>query len=243
MSAIKYKVKVECLNARLKPSLKGKVGLELKKDQIINVVRGSGKIVEGIRWVKMVANKKYYWVSAKYLKRLTPRYRTIVVDKAKIVYAEVVKLGCRHKGGAKTFDQIKQKRITTCETSVSASLQLAGVLKKGTIVGHTKRVGSSVAKKKKNTIEKAIKGYTNLIPGTYKIIKIGKTFNKMPAKYKKPGNVLVYDSNIAIIRDSKSVYSTNNGSSQLKNGRYVNDVAKSGYNFTSPVLYLIYIYN
>ena len=243
MATIKFKVIPESLNARVKPSIKAKVGVVLKQGQVINVVRGSAKVAEGIKWYKAVINKKNYWVSGKYLQRITPRYRTLVAEKAKMVYAEVIKLGCKHTGGAKTFEQMKAKKITTCETSVSVSLQLAGVLKKGTIVGHTKKVGSSAAKKKKNKISKAIRGTKNLIPGTYKIVKIGKVYKKMPAKYKKPGNVLVYDSNIAIIRDANSVYSTNNGASQKKNGKYINDIAKSGYNFTSPVLYCINIYD
>ena len=243
MAAIKFKVNADLLNARSNPSLKSKVVMVLKRDQIINVVRGSEKVSEKRKWYKAKAKGKTFWVSAKYLKRITPKYRTLVLQKAKMVYGLVVKLGCRHQGGAKTLAQIKSKKVTTCETSVSVTLQEAGVLKKGTIVGHTKGIGSSVAVKRKNTIAKAIDGYENLIPGTYKIVKIGKIFKKMPAKYKKPGNVLVYDSNIAIIRDAKSVYSTNNSASQKKNGKYVNDVAKSGYNFNSPILYAILIYN
>ena len=73
---------------------------------------------------------------------------------------------------------------------------------------------------------------------------IGKTFGHMSAKYKKPGNVLVYDSNIAIIRDSHSMYSCNDGASQKdKHGRYKSDITRSGYNFTSPVLYCIVIFS
>lgn len=243
MSTIKFKVTAESLNGRAKPSLKGKVVLVLKKNQVINVIRGSEKVADNIKWYKANAKGKTFWVSSRYLIRITPKYRSLVLEKAKMVYDLIVKLGCGHKGGAKTLEQLKSKKITTCETSVSVSLQEAGVLRRGTIVGHTKRVGSSVAVKKKNTIAKAINGYENLIPGTYKIVKIGKTFKKMPAKYKNPGNVLVYDSNIAIIRDKDSVYSTNNGASQKKNGKYIHDVSKSGYNFTSPILYAILIYN
>jgi len=243
MATVKFKVNADALNGRANPSLKSKVIVNLKRGQMIDVIRGSAKEAEKIKWYKAKAQGKTFWVSAKYLKRITPRYRSLVLQKAKMVYDLVVKLGCQHKGGAKTLNQIKSKRITTCETSVSVSLQEAGVLKKGTLVGHTKRMGSSVGLKKKNTIEKAIRGYKNLVPGTYKIVKIGKIYKNMPAKYKKPGNVLVYDSNIAIIRDANSMYSTNNSASQKKNGKYTNDITKSGYNYTSPVLYVIVIYN
>lgn len=243
MSYVKFKVTTDALNARSKPSTNSKVVFTLPRGEIINVVRGASKISDGVKWYKVKAKGKTCWVSSKYVKRVTPRYRSLVLQKAKMVYNLIVKLGCKHAGGAKTLSQIKTKKVTTCATAVSVALQEAGVLRKGTLVSHTKRVGSSSAIKKKNTIGKAISGTRNLIPGTYKIVKIGKTFGNMSAKYKKPGNVLVYDSNIAIIRDSQSVYSCNDGASQKKNGKYKSDIARSGYNFTSPVLYCIVIYS
>lgn len=244
MSLIKFKVTANALNARSKPSTNAKVVFTLKLGQIVNVVRGKSKVVNGTKWYKIKLNSKYCWASAKYLKRITPKYRALVLQKAKQVYKTIIDVGCKHAGGAKTLNQIKTKKVTTCATAVSVSLQEAGVLRKGTLVSHTKRVGSSKAIKKKNTISKAISGTNNLISGTYKIVKIGKTFGHMPAKYKKPGNVLVYDSNIAIIRDPHSMYSCNDGASQKdKHGRYKSDITRSGYNFTSPVLYCIVIFS
>ena len=245
MSLIKFKVTANALNARSKPSTNAKVISTLKLGQIVNVVRGKSKVVDGTKWYKIKLNsRKYCWASSKYLKRITPKYRALVLQKATQVYRTIINVGCRHAGGAKTLAQIKTKKVTTCATAVSVSLQEAGVLRKGTLVSHTKRIGSSSAIKKKNTIGKAISGTSNLISGTYKIVKIGKTFGHMPAKYKKPGNVLVYDSNIAIIRDSHSMYSCNDGASQKdKHGRYKSDITRSGYNFTSPVLYCIVIFS
>ena len=243
MALVKYKVAVNALSVRNRPSFSGEAVGTLKLGTVVDVVRGKSKVVDGTKWFKIKLNGKYRWVRAKSMKRVTPRYRSLVLQKAKLVYQTVIDFGCKHAGGAKTLSQIKTKKVTTCATAVSVALQEAGVLRKGTLVSHTKRVGSSSAIKKKNTIGKAISGTRNLIPGTYKIVKIGKTFGNMSAKYKKPGNVLVYDSNIAIIRDSQSVYSCNDGASQKKNGRYISDVARSGYNFTSPVLYCIIIYS
>lgn len=246
MSYIKFRVNTETLNARSKPSINAKAVKQLKNGQIINVVRGSAKVVKGLKWVKTKIGEKYYWVCRKYLKRITPMYRDLVAKKAKMVYSTIIKLGCRHKGGAKTLSQIKTRKITTCATSVSVALQEAGVLKKGTLVSHTRKVGSSVAVKKKNTIGKAISGVKNLKDGTYKIVRIGKRYKDMPTKYKKPGNVLVYDSNIAIIKDADSIYSCNDGGSQKRNGKYVNNIVSShGKNYCtqSPVLYVINIYN
>lgn len=247
MSLIKFKVTANALNARSKPSTNAKVISTLNLGQIVNVVRGKSKVVNGTKWYKIKLNsKKYCWASSEYLKRITPKYRALVLQKAKQVYRTIINVGCRHASGAKTLAQIKTKKVTTCATAVSVALQEAGVLRKGTLVSHTKRMGSSKAIKKKNTIGKAISGTSNLISGTYKIVKIGKTFGHMPAKYKKQGNVLVYDSNIAIIKDADSIYSCNDGGSQKRNGKYVNNIVSShGKNYCtqSPVLYVINIYN
>lgn len=243
MSYLTYKAK-KTLNARISPSRKGKIARKVSQGTIIQVINGKAKVVDGVKWYRAKIDGKKYWVNAKLLTPITPDFRKLVSQKAKMVYELVIKLGCKHQGGAKTLSQIKQKRITTCATSVSVALQEAGVLRQGKLLSHTRRIGSSVAVKRKNTIGKAISGTSNLISGTYKIVKIGKTFRHMPAKYKKPGNILVYDSNIAIIRDAHSVYSTNNGASQKnKQGKYINNIAKSGYNFTSPILYVIVIHN
>lgn len=241
MSYLTYKAK-KTLNARVKPSRKGKVARKVNQGTIIQVIKGKVKIVDGVKWYRAKIDGKKYWVNAKLLTPMAPNFRKIVSQKAKIVYELIIKLGCKHHGGAKTLSQIKQKRVTTCATSVSVTLQEAGVLRQGKLLSHTRKVGSSVAVKRKNTISKAISETSNLISGTYRIVKIGKTFRHMPAKYKKPGNVLVYDSNIAIIRDSQSMYSCNDGKSQKdKHGRYRSNITRSGYNFTSPVLYCIVI--
>lgn len=245
MSYVKFKVKTEKLNVRAVPSRAGKIVQRLKKGQIINVVSGSLKVVDGVKWYKAKIGNHHYWINAKLVSRTKESYRSLVLKKAKMIYGLVIKLGCKHKGGAKTLDQMKSKKITTCASSVSIALQEAGVLKKGKLVSHTRRVGSSVAVKKKNTIGKAISGTSHLIDGTYKIIKIGKRYKNMPAKYKKPGNVLVYDSNIAIIRDKDSMYSCNDGRSQKDGqGHYKHNIVNSnGNNYCtqSPVLYVIQI--
>ncbi len=241
MSYLTYKVK-KTLNARVKPSRKSKVARKVSQGTIIQVIKGKAKIVDGVKWYKAKIDGKHYWVNAKLLTSTIPDFRKLVSQKAKMVYELIIKLGCKHKGGAKTLSQIKQKRITTCATSVSVALQEAGVLRKGKLISHTKRVGSSVAVRRKNTIGKAISGTSNLIEGTYKIVKVGKRYKHMPAKYKKPGNVLIYDSNIAIIKNANSIYSCNNANSQKnRSGRYIHNVVKSGYCFTSPILYVIEI--
>lgn len=153
------------------------------------------------------------------------------------VYNKIVELGCAHKSGATGYEQIISKKITTCSASVSAVLQKAGVLPSGKLVSHTSADGKSGSTK--TTIAKAISGYGNLIAGTYDIVRIGKTYANMSSAYKKAGIVYVQDSNICMCAGDGSIYSTNEGSIQYKNGKYVKDKVSSGYPFTSQILYAI----
>lgn len=154
-----------------------------------------------------------------------------------IVYDRIVKIHCKHKSGATSFEDICKKKITTCSTSVSAVLQQAGILKKGKKIGHTKKDGHGGSTK--TTYKKAIYGTEYLIPGTYDIVKIGKKYDEMSSKYKKPGIVYVQDSNICMCAGNGYIYSTNQGTIQYKHGHYVKDKVKSGYPFTSKILYAI----
>ena len=241
MKTVKYKVTAESLTVRKKPSLKGKVFCYVKKGDTVKVIKGKTKVADGIKWRQILLKDKKVWVSAKYVKRTTPNYRNKVIEKAKLVYDTIVKVGAKHQSGAHSLDGIKSKKKTTCATAVSAVLQEAGMLPKGKILSHTKAVGSSKAVKKKNSKGKAMSGFGNLKEGTFKCYKVGKSWKHVSAKYKKAGAVLVYDSNIAIYKGDNKFYSANNGSSQKDSkGRYKKVVAGvNSYCGTSPVLYVI----
>ena len=232
MSTIKYQV-VHCkaLRIRSAPSKKAKTIAYLQEGEYVNCIRGESKRAEGIVWYK--CNKGY--LSSKYLKRITPNYLKRVSSYSDLVYNEIVKLGCNHKGGANSYNEIKSKKVTTCASAVSAVLQLAGVLKKDTLINHTPKSDG----KNKTTISKAISGVDNLISDTYIIVRVNTLYKDLQSAYKKKGVVLVYDSNIAIIADDGYIYSCNNGSSQLKDGKYIKNKMKLGYCFTSKILYVI----
>ena len=181
---------------------------------------------------------KYLWCAASLLavKSEKVNYLAKVAEAAKKVYAAVVDVGCRHAGGATTLAEIRKKRVTTCSSSVTASLKLGGVMKSGKL-GHTKADGHGG--KTKTTGKKAIYGLEYLIPGTYTIVKLFKKYSELPEKYKKAGIVYVQDSNICISAGGGYIYSTNEGHVQVKGGRYVCTRVKSGYPFTSKILYAI----
>lgn len=196
---------------------------------VTEVKEGYGKLKSGAGWIKLIGLKVCSVDRTDYLK-MTAQWMPIVYDK-------IVELGCAHKSGATTYEEIISKKTTTCSTSVSAVLQKAGILPKGEKVSHTEKDGKSGSTK--NSIAKAISGYQNLIKGTCDIVRINTTYAKMSSVYKKAGIVLVQDSNICMVAGDGSIYSTNEGTIQYKNGRYVKDKVTSGYPFTAVILYAI----
>ncbi len=230
MTYIKYQV-VNCnsLTIRKSPSKESKAVGYFHKDDIINVIKEKSKQSGGILWQK--CDKGY--VSNNYLKRITPNYLKRVTKNAELVYNKIVEMGCKHKGGAYSYDDIKRKKITNCASAVSAVLQESGVLKANKLIDHTPK------SKIKLTLSQSVTGTKNLINGTYRIVKVNCLYKKLPSKYNKSGIVYVYDSNIAINAGGGYIYSCNNGPSQLKAGRYIKNKMNSGYCFTSKILYAI----
>ena len=233
MNTLQYKViGADSLCVRSKPTLKGKVVSYLHKGNTCQIVRGWSKTADGIKWFKLQSGR---YVSSRYLQRITPNYLQRVADASDRVYSAV--LYCKHAAGAYSLADIIAKKKTTCATSASAAMQIAGICKPGKLVSHTKAGGHKLTKKS------AISGMENLIMDRCGIIRANKKFKDLPAKYKKKGMVYVYDSNIAICAGDSMIYSTNNGSSQLVNGKYVKVKMKSGYCFTSKILYVIAPYD
>lgn len=230
-------IEVDSLNCRIKPTLKCSVIKYLHNGDRIKIVKGWSKKVDDITWFKTKLDDGYGYVSSKYLKRITPNYRARVAKYADEVYAEIIKLGCRHKYGAKKRSELQKKKITTCATAVSIVLQESGMMNIGNLINHTKSVSNPL--KKKTTINKTISGRKNIKNGTYTIKKMGKTFSSLPSAYKKKGAIYFYDSNVAIYAGDNYIYSCNNAPSQLKNSKYIKNKMKSGYCFTAPILYVI----
>ena len=114
MSYVKFKVKSEKLNVRAVPSRAGKIVQRLKKGQIINVVSGSLKVVDGVKWYKAKIGNHHYWINAKLVSRTKESYRSLVLKKAKMVYGLVIKLGCKHKGGANIKSDEVEKNYYMC---------------------------------------------------------------------------------------------------------------------------------
>ena len=164
-------------------------------------------------------------------------WRSKLAKAAKVVYDTVVELGCRHKSGADTLAEIRAKKITTCSSSVTASLKEAGLMQKGKL-GHRKKDGHGG--KTKTTAEQVFYGLEYLDRDKIaEITMVNRLYKDLPERYRKPGIVYGQDSNICISAPDASIYSTNEGKIQMKGGKYVRDRVKSGYPFTSKILAVI----
>jgi len=229
-------------NLRELPSGKSKIITMLPKGADCTVIAdfsASNTDGKATKYLCVQHGGKYLWCAASLLTVKAAKVDHLAQSAkwAKTIYDKIVALGCKHKGGATSYEEICTKKVTTCSTSVSAVLQKAGVLRHGKKLGHTKADGHGG--KTKTTAAKAIYGLEYLIPGTYTIVKLFKKYSELPEKYKKAGIVYVQDSNICISAGGGYIYSTNEGHVQVKGGRYVCTRVKSGYPFTSKILYAI----
>ena len=235
---LKYKVvDAQSLCYREKPTLKGRVVGYLHEGDRITVVKDWSKKVDDITWFKLKSNDHYYYVSSKYLKRVTPNYLARVSKYSDDIYEEIVTLGCRHKFGVTNYEGLRKKRIVTCAVAVSIVLQKAGMMEEGKLINHTDAVNNPL--KKKMTVPQCLTGMSNVNKDTYEIQRVAKNFSSLPAKFKKKGTIYVYNSNLAIYAGNNAIYSCNDGGSQMKDGKYIKDKMTSGYCFTNPIIYVI----
>lgn len=231
-------INCDSLNIRSGAGTSHPVKYEAKKGQTYQVK--AVKTVSGSRWYQLT-DGNYCSAHSQYTtfkdKNGKIDYLQRVSDFAPIVYDKIVEIGCKHKSGATTFEEIVSKKITTCNMSVCAVLQKAGLLQSGKKIGHTTKDGKSGSTK--TTIEKALTGLSNLKSGSYTVAKTNCVYDKLDAKYKKSGVVYVQDSNLCLCAGGGYIYSTNEGTIQYKNGKYVKTKVDSGYPFTSKILYCI----
>ena len=152
------------------------------------------------------------------------------------VYGAVVKNGCRHKSGATTLAEIIKKKITTCSSSVTAALKLAGLMKKGKL-GHTKPDGHGG--KTKTKLEKAVYGLEYIDLSKFEVMKFFKKFGELPKEWQEAGIIYVQDSNICMSAGGGYIFSSNEGKIQMKGKRYVRTKVKSGYPATHNILFAL----
>lgn len=150
------------------------------------------------------------------------------------VYNTICKQRLIHGKGKrpKNWKQLNSGKYThiNCSHACSIYLQRKGCLKQGQIVGHTTR-GKY---KNKNTKAKAISGYRKL--RNCDIVYVNTKFKKLPARYKKKGNVFIYDSDIAVYQGKGVIAScSSSGKRMTKSNVY----HRTGYQFSHKILFVI----
>lgn len=149
------------------------------------------------------------------------------------VYAKIVERKLDHESSKKpvTWDQLKNGNVKgiTCGHAVSIYLQRKGCLSKGQRISHTTKSNHN-----KNNKAKAIWHYERLKHCDVKYV--NKLFKDLPEKYKKKGNVYVYNSDIGVYQGNGVIYSCNNSGTQT----WSKITHKSGsYQHTHRILWVI----
>ena len=130
METLKFKVvNATWLCVRKKPSLKGKIECYLHDGDTCQIVRDWSKTADGIKWFKLQSGN---YVSSRYLQRVTPNYLKRTADASDNVYAAAI--GCRHASGSCSYAEIVAKKVTTCASTASAAMQIAGICKPSKLV-------------------------------------------------------------------------------------------------------------
>ncbi|MCD8142275.1 MAG: hypothetical protein LUD83_03200 [Clostridiales bacterium] len=176
------------------------------------------------------------WAASGNFKEYNDTPLGVAAVEAPLVYAQAI--GCKHVSGSYNWATAMEQRQVNCAVVASRVACLAGLLEDGKLISHKTAVESNITTKK-GTISKAMSGYGNLDLDKCSVKWVGKTYANLAAKYKVPGAIYVYDSNVAVCGEDGVIYSCNNGSNQLSNGVYVKDAMTSGYCFTSPILVVI----
>lgn len=204
------------VNYRTGPGAKyTKVGV-LQPGAIVKVVLVKGK------WAKFVSNKKYYYCSFKFLKRVED-YGAIVAKEVLPMAKLVVKNKAVHIGGA--YDYTGPK--VNCSVFVSAILQKAGVLPEGVTVYHTSK------NHKKTSVGHCV--HNRLKVDHYSWHKTNHIYKNLSSTYKKPGCVYVYASSMAIVGKDGCIYGCHSSGSKYTKLSMIKH-KKNTYEYESPIL-------
>ena len=132
-------------------------------------------------------------------------YRTRCKAGAERVYKEIVKLKCTHKRASTSWEALQKQHTITCNSAVSLSLQQAGCLKPGKLIGHVATTGRTLYSIR--TPDQAMYGRSNLSHCRY--VWCGCKYDELPAWLKRGGIVYIQWSNACVSAGGGWVWSCN----------------------------------
>lgn len=147
---------------------------------------------------------------------IVKNYRDAVGAGAEKVYKKIVELKCQHTGGVSKWSDLISKKKTTCNISASLSLQQAGCLSAGSLVGHVPTKGKKESNIK--NISQAMYGREKL--KHCRVIWVDCTYPKLPKWLKRKGVVYVMWSNSCVNAGNGWIWSCNQEGG-YSGGRYV----------------------
>lgn len=132
-------------------------------------------------------------------------YRTRCKAGAEKVYKEIVRLKCTHKRASTSWEALQKQHTITCNSAVSLSLQQAGCLKPGKLIGHVATTGRTLYSIR--TPDQAMYGRSNLSHCRY--VWCGCKYDELPAWLKRGGIVYIQWSNACVSAGDGWVWSCN----------------------------------
>lgn len=207
--------------------------------EVVDGITATNAIGTSTKYLHVLHNGQYLWCSSALLAPVAEHtsHLSKAGAAAKKVYGMIYNRRCRHASGANSYDTMYKKKVATCAVSASAVLQEAGCIPVGKVISHTTAVKRDILRRK-NTLDKAATGMGQLIKGTCDVVRVGKCYAQLPAKYQKAGMVYIQDSNVCVSGGNGVIYSCNqSGKRYGKGGASVRRT--NGYPFTSPILYVI----
>ena len=150
----------------------------------------------------------------------------------KEVYQHIIKQGMSWgtSGRPTSYKKLISKKYhhITCSCAASIGLQRRGCLAKGKMIRHKSKTGGA-----KRTKSSAIVGWHKL--KNCRLVYVNRYFAHLPVKYKTPGNVFVYDSDMSTYLGNGVIASCNCAGKQTAGKVY----HKHGYQHTHKILWVI----
>lgn len=177
---------------------------------------------------------QYHWAAAEDLsiEETKVNYLSRVASKAKSVYPLCI--GKIHSGPdvskVNSLKTLKAHKALSCNRMASITMQEAGLLDKGVVVGHTKKRSG------KKTIDDAVSNWRKL--RHCKVVWMNKKYADLPAEYKRAGCVYYQNSNACVSAGGGKIWSCNR-SKGYKYKSKSDYYRSSGYPFTSRILVVV----
>ena len=239
MSTTKYRV-VDCdsLNLHSSPGSANLVVAQVQAGAILAVIDGVLEVAEDVLWSCVSFNGNELWCEKQYLLNWSRPHRIVRAARIYSNYMLENNWHYRHGDLEPSISWAETKNTTKVSNAayfVSWCAQNAGVIKKGTMISHTKKGV------RPSTFSRVVSGSENIVHG-----KTIFPINASVAEYQENlqfGDIIVHDSSIGIYTGmpfgDPNIISARSGYAINESNEYVKLNFDSGYEFAHNILAVI----